>query len=278
MFFYYGDGDVNHFLYSDFAYNTHPSYLSMYVVFSISIFMFVRMPFLPSSLKMLFILFLSTMTLLIMSKMGIVVLVIVLFYYLAQKSSKKQLLTRSLILLLSLSIIFLTAYKYSALFHGKINMMAAELTHTSSDTYLYSTGIRLVLWDSAFGLIQENFFLGVGTGDVRDASMAYSQRMNYPAQLGDLNVHNQFLQSFVAGGIIGFLILLFVIIYPLVLAIRQKEHLFILFFVIIIFNFFVESMLQRQMGVVFYSVFSSLIYAYMISPPSDVEKAEVYSD
>ena len=275
---YFGDRNINHFLYSDFTYTAHPSYLSMYVAFSISILMFARIPFLSFNLKMLFVLFLSVAILLLMSKMGIIVLVIVLFYSLVQKSSKKQLLTRVLILLLSFSIVFIAAYRYSTLFHGKIKMMVAELTHTSSNTYLYSTGIRLVLWDSAIGLIQENFLLGVGTGDVRDASMAYSQRMNYPAQLGDMNVHNQFLQSFVAGGILGFLILLFVIIYPLILAIRQKEHLFILFFIIIIFNFFVESMLQRQMGVVFYSIFSSLIYAYMISPFSNVEKVEVYSD
>jgi O-antigen ligase len=75
-----------------------------------------------------------------------------------------------------------------------------------------------------------------------------------------LNPHNSFLQLAVGLGIIALLWFLFSLIYPLPTI--YKNHLWIYgFFLLSIgLNFMVESMLEKQSGVIFFAFFNSFFY------------------
>ena len=73
------------------------------------------------------------------------------------------------------------------------------------------------------------------------------------------NFHNQYLQTFGSIGILGFLILVLIICYPLLLSIKNKDYLFMLFLFVVGSSFLTESMFERQGGVSLFSFFYVLL-------------------
>ena len=109
-------------------------------------------------------------------------------------------------------------------------------------------------------MISENLLVGVGTGDAKDALMKeYTKRGMTGAIEHDLNAHNEFYQVFVAIGIIGFVLLLSNLYFPLIFAFKNGNLVYLLFLIIIILNFLPESMLETQAGVMFFAFFNSLL-------------------
>ena len=112
---------------------------------------------------------------------------------------------------------------------------------------------RLVLWVASFQIILEHPF-GVGTGNVDDflRSKLFGYKQGSLA-LKNFNPHNQFLQTTVEIGIIGLLVLLLFIIQVFRIGLKNKNWFLILLITSLFFNSFFESMLQRQSGIVFYT-------------------------
>ena len=106
--------------------------------------------------------------------------------------------------------------------------------------------------------------MGVGTGDVKDVLLQkYQEKGITNAYLLRLNAHNQYLQTTIALGILGLLVVLGCLFLPLYEALRQKNILVFLFILIVAFNLLVESMFERQAGIVFYSFFNALLFFWM---------------
>ena len=74
-----------------------------------------------------------------------------------------------------------------------------------------------------------------------------------------LNAHNQFIQTFISIGVLGFLTLLASIIIPMIYAIKRNNMIYVFFLLLFFINILVESMLENQAGVVFYAFFSSFL-------------------
>ncbi|MBL4734406.1 MAG: O-antigen ligase family protein, partial [Flavobacteriales bacterium] len=111
----------------------------------------------------------------------------------------------------------------------------------------------------AVGLIGDNWIFGVGTGDVKDELIArYAENGLTGIVEKRLNAHNQFLQSFAALGIFGFLSLLIALLAAAIYAIKRKNLVYFMFVIIIIVNALTESILEVQAGIVFYTFFNSL--------------------
>ena len=125
-------------------------------------------------------------------------------------------------------------------------------------TSVESTAERVLVWEQAIELIKEHPLLGVGTGDVKDALVEkYVLSGLEGVESEKLNAHNQFLQSFAALGLFGFLSLALGLLLPAVMAIKRGNSVFFIFIVIIIINALTESILEVQAGVVFYAFFNS---------------------
>ncbi|MEZ4776732.1 MAG: O-antigen ligase family protein [Bacteroidia bacterium] len=120
--------------------------------------------------------------------------------------------------------------------------------------------VRVFIWDKAFGLIEDNPWLGVGTGDALD-ELAESYRdggFSYGYQ-SRLNAHNQYLETAVALGLVGMIYLVICFVFSAGLAIQRKNYLYLGFVILFAASCLTESMLSRQLGVNFYACFNALL-------------------
>lgn len=125
-----------------------------------------------------------------------------------------------------------------------------------------STAERVLIWDAAYSIIRQNLLFGVGTGDVKDALFAQYDENNFKTGSSkQLNAHNQYLQTFIALGLIGFLILLAGFFWPFWFSLKNNYLIYIAFIFIVAFNFLFESMLERQAGMMFYAFFNTFLFA-----------------
>ena len=104
---------------------------------------------------------------------------------------------------------------------------------------------------------------GTTAGDANDKLVeAYEREGLAGALRKKLNAHNQFLQTFIGTGIIGFILLLLMTVGSLIYGFMKKNYILALFSILMIFNFLVESMLQAQAGFVFFAFFFCILTQY----------------
>ncbi len=128
---------------------------------------------------------------------------------------------------------------------------------------------RIVLWKAAWQNISDGGFWWKGTG-IGDLQKVQVQRLNNPEfeyknfynlpAVGFMNVHNQYLQSWLGLGILGVLSLAFLLLTGLLNSVIFREIVAVLFFAISLIFLAQESALQTQSGIVFVPFFSC-IYA-----------------
>ena len=136
------------------------------------------------------------------------------------------------------------------------SVMAPE-TNASATT---SSEVRKLAWNGALEVIHNNALIGTGTGDVKDELIkAYEQKGYMYLVERRINAHSQYLQLWAAFGWSGLALTLALVILPLLLALRSKHALAVLFFLLCAMNWAVESMLEVQAGAVFFAFFAFLL-------------------
>ncbi len=123
----------------------------------------------------------------------------------------------------------------------------------------HSVSQRLVYFRTAIQIIKENFWSGVGTGDVQQAFYKAYEKMDSP--LGKnfrRRAHNQYLTFFVTFGVFGFLWILFALITPIFLEKKWGNWLFLMFFLIGFLSMLNEDTLETHSGISFFSYFYAL--------------------
>jgi O-antigen ligase len=132
-----------------------------------------------------------------------------------------------------------------------------------------SSMLRLLIWEQAVELIKEQPILGTGTGDIKDELIIKYKKANITeAWEKRLNVHNQYLQIFATLGLIGFFLFLIVFLLPTYWAFKEKNYLYVGFMIIVGFNFMFESLLEKQDGVIFYSLLNAFTF-FFFRPGND---------
>ena len=117
---------------------------------------------------------------------------------------------------------------------------------------------RILIWDASFQLIKEAPLLGYGIGDAEDALIEKYKELNYIQNyINQYNAHNQFLQTFLQIGVVGFGVLSSIFII-LAINMRRSRNEFSVFLILLISLFF-ESMLVRFNGIVFFSIIIPLL-------------------
>jgi len=156
-------------------------------------------------------------------------------------------------------------YKYT----NKFNIEARiHFVLWQFDTY-YRTGIadgqsisqRIVFYKVAFFLIKNNFWFGVGSGDVFTESLNYLGNTDLGLSKKYHNrVHNQFVVEFVALGVFGFLAFVFLLFYPYFKNRKWNDYLLTSFYLIIITSFLTDNLFETQLGIAFFSIFYAVFY------------------
>ncbi len=244
----------------------HPSYLSMYLCFSVGFILLLfsretdRYSFARKVLIFLLLLYFSVFVFFLASRMGMIVLILTwIFFSVRTIITSRRYGTGAVLLTLVIGGTF-TLYHSSQIIASRFDyavhsFFSANIDKTSSE----SSAVRMLVWSASREVITEHP-LGVGTGDVTDVLLKkYAERgMTYVHERG-LNSHSQFLQTTIALGIAGGLFLVLVFGSAGVQAIRQKNLIGMLFLMNCILNFSVESMLEVQAGVLFFAFFYSFL-------------------
>lgn len=117
---------------------------------------------------------------------------------------------------------------------------------------------RTVYWKIASNIISENFWTGVGTGDVKQAfADMYEQLEPNLDKQYRLRSHNQFMALFVAFGLFGFLY--FIWLFILAFRVRKPDYFALAFFTVALLSCLVEDTLETQAGITFFSFFFALM-------------------
>ena len=123
--------------------------------------------------------------------------------------------------------------------------------------------LRIIKWYSAVNIIKNNLGAGVGTGDSTDELLKEYEALQFKNGLDfKYNAHNQYLESTIKFGFLGFVSVLFLLIKPLTIAKKNKDFVLLFISIFLIGAYSFESMLERQHGVVFLSFFIPLLYVF----------------
>ena len=246
------------FLSSRFSIFMHRSYFAGYLVIGIVLlFENIRSAFSISSVAL--ISFFSVGVLQTESKAGIVCLFLVFvfqFYSLLKLKHKKF----NWILIFSifmLSSILLTNNPIKSRFESMFD--AIGNMQTKNNNSVESNTARIIMWSTSIDVWKENFLFGTGTGDYDDELTAKNiEYKNFGVAKERLNSHNQFLNSAVQLGLVGFLVLLMIFVSSYFFSDKKLWQLLIL--VVFLINFLVESFLETQAGIVLFVVLLTLFF------------------
>ena len=268
-------GDVSQFFYMEATHffgakPTHPSYLSMYytIAWIISILLltdkstFITRPLRAVLLATLVIL--PVEIVLLQSKAGLLIFAVVFVCALV------HVVRRHIFPLWAAAAVLLGCVAVGAVcLSGKVgstNRLGDLRQHLDSPEIAnpYSGTLqRWVVWETSCELAADNLPFGTGTGDITDELCKRYEEKGYTYILRKrLNCHNQYLQHLVGLGIPGLLALLLFIGIPLWEAVRQKDFLQGMWWVIVFGNLLVESMLETRAGSNFIPLMTMLLLLY----------------
>lgn len=122
-----------------------------------------------------------------------------------------------------------------------------------------SLAMRLEYWKTAWNIFKDNYFIGVGTGDVKEAfQQQYEEDQSSLAEKYRRRTHNQYLTFVLTFGLLGFVYFLIYLIYPLLKYRGDLKIPFVAFWLIVALSFMTEDTLETQAGLTFFALFMSL--------------------
>ncbi len=252
---------------SSFSILHHPTYFAMYINFAIVILLiWQRQHKIKSIPAVLACIVLLGTNWLLMSRAGLLTSILIVFtYWLTLFFERKY--KGAIIMLMLLVISSLAVYNFSSYAKFRMSTIIPFIQDLVSkkpkdETTTTTTDSRMITWKAAISVISKNPLLGAGTGDVHsELNKYYQQTYNEAALEKNLNAHNQFLQSWVATGIFGFLSILLILYVGIAKALKKQDYLVFFFFLVSMITMMTESIFETQSGVVFFAFFSALFLA-----------------
>lgn len=160
----------------------------------------------------------------------------------------------ALALMVSLPVI---GYQAVGSFRNRVDNTVWDLSRyfDGKDPNYLSIGTRIEAWKTSVHIAARHPFIGVGMGDLeyemvdqyeKDQTLLCPENYEMP--------HNQYLQNLVGYGLLGFLTFMIGFFYPVFARSLPRGFLFRTFWIIFFLAMFVESLLERQVGVVFFAL------------------------
>jgi len=131
-----------------------------------------------------------------------------------------------------------------------------DLYFKGGDPSGHSLAQRIEYIKTGIRILKENFWFGVGTGDVQNSFDKQYEIMKTPLEKEyQRRAHNQFLTFFISFGFTGFLWIMFAMLYPVCIERRTKDYLFVIFLIIAFISMLSEDTWETQPGVTFFVFF-----------------------
>jgi hypothetical protein len=142
----------------------------------------------------------------------------------------------------------------------RIRMIVWEIMLYRESGYLsgHSVAQRIEFWRAAFRIINENFWLGTGTGDIDQAFKdEYNEMNSQLKQQFRWRSHNQYITMLASLGIFGLAWFLFAMVYPAFLRRMYSDYFYLAFFAILMLSMLTEDTLETQAGATFFGFFTT---------------------
>lgn len=257
-------GHPEYFFYTQFSVFIHASYFAMYLITAMALIVLFYPIWFKTQKNVTYASYFFVITFIVAvflcsSKLGIISFFIAVPLILLYKLRSFLDIKKVIVLAIGLMVLGIIAFQLFPSAFERLSSLKTVSTSMLDKTSSESSTVRILIWEQCIDLIKNNFWLGTGVGDANDALYkAYEINGLTGAFDHKLNAHNQYFQTFIGLGIIGFLILLVLTLGYLIKGIMKKHFLLFIFSLLIILNFFVESMLQTSAGVLFFVFFFCL--------------------
>ena len=232
----------------------HHSYLSMYILLSLA-FLYSRLEQTHSLGKVVALLvsmaLLSAYVFFIQARMGFVLLLLFFIVAVVHQLVAHRRNVAMLITIASLALVSLVLFKTAPLMTQRFASLSSVILDSRD------TDVRYSIMAANTSVIKQNPVFGVGVGDRMDALTEAYQSPSGEKKI--LSPHNQYLDTLICTGVLGIVILLLILSLPMVKGIQKKNYLLIAFVFIIAVSSFTESILERQMGILFFCFFLGLL-------------------
>lgn len=246
----------------------HPTYLSMYALFSIGIiyeFFIVGEHRLLKIISSCFsIAYLIVLILHLSSRISLIILMFVLLLLLYNAIIHYR--CKALFGILPMLILFfwlfsLNNFSIKSRLENNIGLDMNFFINNKRPNDSIPHDNRTYEWYSSMKLIKDNIWFGVGSGDVNDSLNEHYRELKADSLVvAQANSHNQFFDSIIRNGILGFISLLALYFYGVLKTGFKLTYL--IFTLVIVITSVTENILERQKGVVFFSVFNALLFRY----------------
>lgn len=150
----------------------------------------------------------------------------------------------------------------------------------SGDPTGHSITQRLEYWKTGWHIFKANLWTGVGTGDLQmEFDRQYEASQSKLTDQWRLRTHNQYLSIGAAFGILGLMLFMAMLFWPVILAIRLRDHLYLAFLATAMLSMLSEDTLETQAGVTFFAFFSCLfLFVHPLNRYIRVKKPSVQAD
>jgi len=177
--------------------------------------------------------------------------------------AKKQ-IKLGIVFLISIFLLPLLSYYTVPSFKDKINYTLYDLKQIDKVEQVknYSDAQRIAGYYLAWSVFKEQPLFGCGTGDINRTTALKIDKKFKISDVHKLLPHNQFIYIAVILGLLGLIVFIIIIgkIYPLKLLL--KNDLLLASGSINFITFLPESILERQLGIVCFCIFTLLAHTY----------------
>lgn len=238
----------------------HATYLSMYVMLSVSIFFYLI--FQKSNYKKwryIFSIAILIAGLIQLSSRSVficlcLIVIVGIPVFLLKGKIRLQYFIISLVVFtfITLTILNVSSLKKRYLTDFENDLSEYAVTSDFSET-------RMKRWSLATELIMKSPVFGYGNGSEKYLLKEnYFKNKFYKSYLLELNTHNQYLSFLINTGIIGLLLYLYILYFGFSTAVKRKDFILISFLILISIVSVSENILDVNKGIFFYSFFYSL--------------------
>jgi len=235
----------------------HRGYFSLYLIIGIAICISRMLNKKDFAIHLLLYTFFTIGLFQTFSKAGVLCFIVVHIIYIIHtiinkwKTAKKK----HMVFLIAISMIAILFSIKSVIVRIDKTIYALNHIKLEDNNSIESNQARLIMWNTSLKVIKDNFIYGTGTGDYNDELIKRNKRYkNLGVVSSELNSHNQFLNTFVQLGLIGFLVLFAIFYSYFRIALKNRDLLIVIIGVSFLLNFLFESIIETQSGIILFCI------------------------
>lgn len=270
----YDKWEINWFI---FTYHTlvkivslHAVYFSIYVGFCI-VFLSMELfqkQFSSNRIKgiLIFLLAFNFLILLLLSSRMAISSTLLFFFFIVNYSlwerSKLLIVGTNLVLIISLLIAFSQLTILNERFLSTFSLQKDTRYIQKWSSTQGNISIREQKWHGALLVIKDSPILGTGTGDLIPKLVEKYREIGFELGVQEkYDPHNQILNTTARTGLFSGLTFLLIFLIPMYYSLKKRHFLYLAFLFLVFCVSITESVLSSQKGIVFYSLFNSLLFS-----------------